>query len=269
MANIATKKRCKFIKPDETRCEMWAMESSDYCFLHNPNVSDEEKKQLQEIVAKQVNAIKKQLRYTVKETVKAYIPADMNKITEKVFKRQLRKGDYKGKEEIKDLGLVEKWESGDVEYFIKAVDLSKLKNQTPKVYVSQDKNIKLLLALVERKQFNKEEKKAEASFTLKEYAKFRGYTDEDIKKGGKFLTELKRDLLSGAYTTYRINKIKIDGKTYTAHGIPNFYTLLEPENPKSEWKVMFNPFYAGSILEGLKAEAKLYITHYFKEVADR
>jgi hypothetical protein len=32
---------------------------------------------------------------------------------------------------------------------------------------------------------------------------------------------------------------------------------------------MFNPFYAGSILEVLKGEAKQYFTHYLKEVADR
>jgi len=214
------------------------------------------------------------------ETGKALIPDEIKTITEKAFKTQLTKKHYKGEKEIKnlklvgqdepvDLGLVAIWQSGNVEHFIKQTDLAKLKDQTPKVYVSQDKNIKLLLALTEQQQFKNKEKKAEASFTLKEYAKLRGYTEKEIKVGGKFLAELKRDLITGAYTTYRINEITINGKKYIAHGIPNFYILLEPENPKGRWQVKFNTFYAESILKILKGEAKQYFTHYLKEVADR
>ena len=211
---------------------------------------------------------------------KALIPIGFKMITEGLFKKQITKRDYKGEKEIRDLkligqdksinlGLVAVWKSEDVEHFIKLTDLAKLKDQTPKVYVSQDKNIKLLLALIEQQQFKNKEKRAEASFTLKEYAKGRGYTDKEIKTGGKFLAELKRDLFSGAYTTYRINEITIDGKKYIAHGLPNLYTLLEPKNSKSEWKVMFSPLYANSLLPLLKGEAKQYYTHYLKEVADR
>jgi len=214
------------------------------------------------------------------ETGKALIPDEIKTITEKTFKTQLTKRHYKGKKEIRDLkivgqdepvdlGLVAIWQSGNVEHFIKQTDLAKLKDQTPKVYVSQDKNIKLLLALTEQQQFKNEEKKAEASFTLKEYAKLRGYTEEEIKVGGKFLAELKRDLITGAYTTYRINEITINGKKYIAHGIPNFYILLEPKNPKDKWQVKFNTFYAESILKILKGEARQYFSHYLKEVADR
>jgi hypothetical protein len=214
------------------------------------------------------------------ETGKALIPDEIKTITEKTFKTQLTKRHYKGEKEIRDLklvgqnepvdlGLVAIWQSGDVEHFIKQTDLAKLKDQTPKVYVSQDKNIKLLLALTEQQQFKNEEKKTEASFTLKEYAKLRGYTEKEIKVGGKFLAELRRDLITGAYTTYRINEITINGKKYIAHGIPNFYILLEPKNPKDRWQVKFNTFYAESILKILKGEAKQYFTHYLKEVADR
>jgi len=214
------------------------------------------------------------------ETGKALIPDEIKTITEKAFKTQLTKRHYKGKKQIRDLklvgqndpvdlGLVAIWKSGDVEHFIKQTDLAKLKDQTPKVYVSQDKNIKLLLALTEQQQFKNDEKKAEASFTLKDYAKLRGYTEKEIKVGGKFLAELKRDLITGAYTTYRINEITINGKKYIAHGIPNFYILLEPKNSKGRWQVKFNTFYAESILKILKGEAKQYFTHYLKEVADR
>ena len=214
------------------------------------------------------------------KTSKVLIPIGFKMITEGLFKKQITKKDYKGEKEIRDLkligqeksidlGLVAIWKSEDVEHFIKLTDLAKLKDQTPKVYVSQDKNIKLLLALIEQQQFKNVEKRAEASFTLKEYAKGRGYTDKEIKTGGKFLSELKRDLFSGAYTTYRINEIILDGKKYIAHGLPNLYTLLEPKNSKGEWKVMFSPLYANSLLPLLKGEAKQYYTHYLKEVADR
>lgn len=221
---------------------------------------------------------KEALRPTGKRKIS--IPKELHTIIDKVFKNQLTKKHYKGTKEIKnlklvgqdepvDLGLVAVWQTGDVEYFIRQTDLAKLKNQAPKVYVSQDKNIKLLLALVEQQQFTKEEKKAEASFTLKEYAMLRGYTEEEIKKGGKFIEELKRDLYAGAYTTFKVNEITIDGKKYIAHGLPNLYILLEPKNPNDKWIVKFNSFYAESILKALKGETKQYFTHQLKEIADR
>jgi len=42
-----TKKKCSFIKPDGERCEAWAMRDSDFCYLHNPDISDKEKKEIQ------------------------------------------------------------------------------------------------------------------------------------------------------------------------------------------------------------------------------
>lgn len=41
------KKKCQFIKQDGTNCEAWAMQDSIYCFLHNPDISDEEKREIQ------------------------------------------------------------------------------------------------------------------------------------------------------------------------------------------------------------------------------
>jgi len=35
--------KCKFIKPDDNQCEANAMENSQYCFSHNPEVSEEKK----------------------------------------------------------------------------------------------------------------------------------------------------------------------------------------------------------------------------------
>ena len=39
--------KCKFIKDDETLCNANAMSDSSYCFLHNPDISEEEKQNAQ------------------------------------------------------------------------------------------------------------------------------------------------------------------------------------------------------------------------------
>lgn len=211
-----------------------------------------------------------------KDKPRALIPREMNIITNEITKKRLTGKDFKGIKEVNnlkmlgqpapvDLNLVATWESGGVEYFVKQADIEKLSH--PKVYVSQDKNIKLLIALVRTQQRKKpdEEKRAEATFTLKEYARLRGYTDEEIKKGGKFFEELKRDLFTGACTTYRINEIEINGEKYVAYGIPNFYRLYKPKRPKGKWIVVFNSPYGESILR----KTGQFYNHYLEEIADR
>jgi hypothetical protein len=37
--------RCKFIKPDGIQCNANAMNNSDYCYTHNPDISDDEKRE--------------------------------------------------------------------------------------------------------------------------------------------------------------------------------------------------------------------------------
>ena len=117
----------------------------------------------------------------------------------------------------------------------------------PKLGVSQAKNIDALGFMLQQENWRREneskEKLAELEFSLSDYAKVRGYTDEQIARGGEFYSELKRDLFTGAYTTYRLDKVIIDGKEYTAHGLPNIYILLEPKNPKDKWKIKYNEPY--------------------------
>jgi len=124
----------------------------------------------------------------------------------------------------------------------------------PKLGVSQAKNIDALGFMLQRENWLREkegkEKLAELEFSLKDYAKIRGYDDKQITQGGKFLAELKRDLFTGAYTTYRLDKVIIDGKEYTAHGLPNIYILLEPKNPKDKWKIQYNEPYRDYYLNG-------------------
>jgi hypothetical protein len=47
MPIIETKKKCSFIKPDGEKCEAWAMADSEFCYFHNPDISETEKKEIQ------------------------------------------------------------------------------------------------------------------------------------------------------------------------------------------------------------------------------
>ena len=124
----------------------------------------------------------------------------------------------------------------------------------PKLGVSQAKNIDALGLMLQKENWKREKagepKETELEFALKDYAKMRGYKDTQITRGGGFYNELKRDLFTGAYTTYRLDQVKIDGKIYTAHGLPNIYILLEPENKKDNWKIIYNEPYRNYYLNG-------------------
>jgi len=124
----------------------------------------------------------------------------------------------------------------------------------PKLGVSQAKNIDALGFMLQRANWLREkdgkEKLAGLEFSLKDYAKTRGYDDKQITKGGEFYNELKKDLFTGAYTTYRLDRVIIDGKEYTAHGLPNIYILLEPKNPKDKWRIKYNEPYKDYYLNG-------------------
>ena len=60
----------------------------------------------------------------------------------------------------------------------------------------------------------------------------------------------------------------IDGKEYKVHGMPNFYKLYEPKNPKSEWIVEFNAPYNQWFLEVLNGQAKQFYIYNPKEIED-
>ena len=124
----------------------------------------------------------------------------------------------------------------------------------PKLGVSQAKNIDALGYMLQRENWKREKagepKETELEFSLKDYALTRGKSEAQIARGGKFLDELKRDLFTGAYTTYRLEQVIIDGKEYTAHGLPNIYILLEPKSRKDKWKIIYNEPYKNYYING-------------------
>lgn len=182
---------------------------------------------------------KKNYKKFILKLDKIYSPAGTFSIYQKVAtQNKLTKSDLKSQSEQ---ALV--YQKGELSYFYPIEKLDKLKGSVPKVYISQDKNINLLLLLTQEQQFSNMRKEAKCRFTLAEYARRRGYTNDKIQKSGNVFEELKKDLFSGAFTTYTIDSIMIDGKEYKVHGMPNFYKLYEPKNPKSEWIVEFNAPY--------------------------
>ena len=202
-----------------------------------------------------------------KNRPRSIVPVVMQIMADRVLKaRRLNKKNDKGECTIEGFGKVNKWENKEVGYLVEIINMIKLKNLPPKVYVSQDKNIRLLLYLTQREQFNNTKKVAEASFTLKEYAKLRGYSDREISMGGKFFDELKRDLYSGAYTIYQA-PIIIDGASYTLHS--SFYSIAEPNDGTDEWKIKWNGFYADYIIKLLNGDNSQYFEHQLQEISDR
>jgi hypothetical protein len=39
--------KCEYIKPDGTKCEAYATKDSEFCYFHNPDISDEAKREAQ------------------------------------------------------------------------------------------------------------------------------------------------------------------------------------------------------------------------------
>jgi hypothetical protein len=194
---------------------------------------------------------------------KVLITKEIQEITNKAFKRPLGKKDYKGKEKEEELGLVAKWETADMEFLVKDGDLIKLNTQSPQVGVNQGKSILWLLALVEQQQFKNVIKKAQATFTTKEYIMGMGYTEEEYERGGNFITHWINVLRSGNITNYRTKYGK--GVLYGS-----LYNLVKPHKNKGTFIMGFNAFYSENIekilMSGYKGQ---YFTHFLKEIADR
>jgi hypothetical protein len=154
-------------------------------------------------------------------------------------------------------GEMEVWKAGSVEYLVRVEDMIKLGGKEPKVFVSQMKNIALLMGLTQEQQYHNTAKEAVCRFQLSYYAERRGYTKEEH---GKILEELKRDLLSGALTSFRVDeKVIRQGREYIKHSISSFYSLYEPMNSGDTWEVEFKDSWKNYIEETLNKEGQFFI----------
>jgi len=246
----------------------------------NSSSSSSSLSSLKKIIKEREKKIEEQKQELQKfKTLKSFLPNEIVEITQKVFRKKLSKNDLKGQKEVrkkdekKNTEITEYcdyYEKGNIGFLLNPTGMIRLKGEVPKVYASQDKNVKLLCALVMLQQSKKKKKTATAKFTFKQYAKMRDYSEKEITEGGKAMKELKNDLYTGADLTYRVPIFKKGGELYLAHGVPNFYTLIEPiSNPKKEWEITFTHGYAKGLLGFLRGERSQYFVHFLKEISDR
>jgi len=153
----------------------------------------------------------------------------------------------------------------------------------PKIAVSQAKNIDTLCYMLQRENWRREkagqDRTGELDFSLKEYAEMRGKTETQLERSGKFIDELKRDLISGGVTSYIVDLEETTGRK--SYLIQNFYGLEVPKaKSKRKWRIFFNEPYKTDILNSgqyypilLKAiqdtntnERKGYLYFFYKVV---
>lgn len=215
---------------------------------------------------------KKKIKKLLPKFSKIYTHSEMENIKGQILKPgKLIKTGRKTINEDYASGEVEIWRSKDVEYYSSVEDAIKLKGN-PKVSVSQLKNISLLTLLTQEQQFNNSTKEAKCEFKLSYYAERRGYTKEEIKRGGIIFEELRRDLFSGAFIAYRINNREIiKDNEYIRHGISSFYDLLEPIKDHSgiNWIVEFKDYWEKWIMEILEGGAEQFFIEERKAIEDR
>lgn len=197
-------------------------------------------------------------------------PKDMYDISRRVHGGgRLLDKHYVGEAEIEGQSY-DHYEREGIQYFnsLRFLDtadsLSTLvKRRPPKVSVSQSKNVLLLLNFTQQQQFKSEVKEPLARFTLRDYARGRGYTEAEFKRGGGFKDELKKDILDGAYTVFRIPNQE---QGYILHS--NFYSLKE--YPASgELEIEWQSDYRNAVINILKGEAKQFYQFSTEAIADR
>ena len=137
---------------------------------------------------------------------------------------------------------------------------------SPKTTGAQQKNLDILLYMIQGDNRKREKagelRRAQIEFAFKEYAITRGYSEAQVARGGKFLNELKRDLISGHATRYIVdleqnpslaNYLFRDNKGARKSvllDVESFYTLVMPKpKSKEKWLVIFKEPYETYILE--------------------
>lgn len=191
-------------------------------------------------------------------------PKDIAEITQSLFiNAGFRDPDFVGYTDERGFNEA-KWKKKELTALVPTKDLSLLdprknKNEKqgyliptpPKIAVSQAKNIDTLLVLLEKENRKRDQigqsREGVLEFALRDYAKIRGKSDLELARGGKFLDELKKDLISGSITSYVLDLEATTGRK--SYLIQNFYGLEVPKiKSKEKWKVIFNEPYKTFIL---------------------
>lgn len=173
----------------------------------------------------------------------------------------LKKKDYIGIGYVNEIGRdMAKWKNKGYSALVPTEDLSSLNPKEkinegqlpliptpPKGGSCQIKNLYILCHMLQKENI-KRDRTGKLEFSLKEYAIMRGKSEAQIARGGKFIDELKRDLISGGVTSYIVDLEPRTGRK--SYLIQNLYGLEVPKaKSKDKWRVYFNEPYLTYILD--------------------
>ena len=123
------------------------------------------------------------------------------------------------------------------------------KENLAKIKLSQKKNLEAIILLLQRENKRREMRgepiKAEVEFYLSDYAEVRGYSKKELSEA--ILNKLKKDIYSGALTTYYLKEAEYNGKKYKVHGLA-FYRLITLDVVKDKWLIIIDEFFRDEIL---------------------
>lgn len=198
------------------------------------------------------------------------VPRDLRKDSSDVLKSRLSKRHLQGERNHPSLGPVMVWENKGIEYMVPVDSFRDMKFKKPRVYTDQKKNLYLLASLALSQKglaTENKQKRIQASFTLGEYLRAKGYDDKEIQRGGKIFDISDEIIQSGAMTSYKKLFVAKNKKNKDEQLVGTFYNLIKvgKANKNKEIKgkgtiynIAFNYPYSEQI-EKLKASGQ---THY-------
>jgi len=179
-------------------------------------------------------------------------PKSMAELTKMFVNKGLGEGNFKGIFIEEDGEILYKWaiDEAILSFFVSERDIPKLlfgkksspdqKQLIPKppsVSISQIRNIDTIITLIaeenKKREARGEPREARVEFYFKDYAKIRGYTDEEMARGGKFNEGFKRDLITGGVIKFKRQEDRIIMNAFYGIGIPDLKS-------KGKWEVGFN-----------------------------
>jgi hypothetical protein len=180
------------------------------------------------------------------------------------------KSNYKGSIiELENHESLEVWENKmGVRYEMSSIPyglLFKDRWQYPNFGVGQDMMFKMLIALCEKQNKGKENKEPIIQVSLSDIARYMGESEENIKKGSRYLDKYKHLLFSGLHTVIKY-KTTYNKKPYTWHGA--IWSIGEPDDGSTDFLIEFNSQLGRDIVKGLHGELKGFYRVYVRELRD-
>lgn len=208
----------------------------------------------------------------LKGIVKEYVyPASRVYIGDSInftSKEPLKPKHYKGA--ITKAGKqLQKWETPEGTYTQELIETLPGFN-TPVVtgdFVRHMGSLFILLWKYNKKRERQGEKEpvTEIEFTLQQYQRQRGRTDEEIQAGGSFTQKAKHLLVTGATTSF----IRAEKDNPGGFEIGHFYALRTPGQKRGTYELLLSPIYAKDFLQAYTTKQGGYLPLYERVINDK